>query len=70
MNLYLGENVFSSEFADNKLTISVADKYAQFVTDETKIYAYYPKNYINAIGVNEKISVETEDFVITEYKIK
>ena len=70
VNLYLGENVFKSEFTGNKLNITVADKYDLFVTGETKIYAYYPKNYIGNISDKEKIRVEADDFVITEYKIK
>ena len=69
-NLYLGENIFKSEFTGNKLNITVADNCGQFVSDKTKIYAYYPKKYINVISENEKINVEAEDFVITEYKIK
>ena len=70
VNLYLGENIFKSEFTGNKLNITVDDKYAQLVTNETKIYAYYPKNYIGKISEQEQISVEEDDFVITEYKIK
>ncbi len=69
VNVYLGENVFSSEFKYGKLTIAVQDDYKQFVNDATKVYAYYPKEYANAITTDEIISCETDEFVITEYKI-
>ena len=70
VNVYLGENVFSSEFENGKLTVNVKDGYTQFVNDTTKVYAYYPKAYTSAISDEEIISCKTDDFVIVEYKIK
>ncbi len=69
INVYLGENVFKSEFTNGSLTITVNDENKKFVTGNTKVYAYYPKKYVNAITIKEKISCETEEFVITEYKL-
>ena len=71
VNLYLGENVFSSEFVDGSLKIKMNEKYEEFVTEETKVYAYYPIAYQNAIGKDrvERVVKESDDYVITEYCI-
>ena len=36
----------------------------------TELKSYYPKNYIDKVSEKEKISIEADEFVITEYKIK
>lgn len=69
VNLYLGENVFTSEFKDNKLTIAINEGNEKFVTADTRIYAYYPKAYKSAITDKEKIVTEEEDFTITEWMV-
>ena len=71
VNLYLGENVFTSTFTDGGLHISVKAGNEQFVTDTTKVFAFYPKAFASAIGkvCEEKIIVDTDEFVITEYHI-
>lgn len=71
INLYLGENVFRSEYENGSLEISVFDKYKGLVEDNTRIYAYYPVEYKPSIGKTHKesIVIETEEYIITEYKI-
>ena len=71
INVYLGINVFESEFVNGALEIKANQKNKKFVTDETKVYAYYPKAYANAIGKTHKETVveETDDYIITEYTI-
>jgi hypothetical protein len=69
VNVYLGENIFNSNFADCKLNITINKEYEAFVNDSTKIFAYYPKSYANAITNKEKIVIENNEFIITEYKI-
>ena len=66
VNVYLGENVFNSKFNDGKLTISVKKDCEKYITDKTKVFAYYPKNFAKAINSNEKIVTENEEFIITE----
>ena len=60
-----------SEFVNGALEIKANEKNNRFVTDETKVYAYYPKAYASAIGKTHKemIVEETDDYVITEYTI-
>ena len=69
VNLYLGENVFESQFKDGKLVITANEKNRMFVTNQTKVFAYYPKCYENSISDKEKIARETEEYIITEYKL-
>ena len=71
VNLYLGENVFTSTFEDGGLHISVKEGNEQFVTDDTKVFAYYPKAFASALGkvTVESIVVDTDEYVITEYLI-
>ena len=70
VNLYLGENVFESEFDGSRLTINICEDKKKFVTDKTKVYAYYPKAYVDCISEHEIIVDEKEDFVITQYNLK
>ena len=71
VNLYLGENVFTSNFTDGGLHISIKEGSEQFVTDTTKVFAYYPKAFASAIGKikQETVIRDTDDYVITEYHI-
>lgn len=69
INVYLGENIFSSEFKNGRLTISVSEDNGKFLTDSTKIFAYYPKCFESAITGKEEITFESEEFIITKYKI-
>ena len=69
INVYLGENVFKSEFTDGGLTISVDEQYREFVTDSTKVYAYYPIEFEKKITHHEKIVCKNDEYIITEYKI-
>ena len=69
INVYLGENIFSSEFKNGRLTISVSEDNGKFLTDSTKIFAYYPKCFESAITGKEEIAFENEEFIITKYKI-
>ena len=69
INVYLGDNVFCSEFKNGKLNISVKEEFKQYVNDGTKLFAYYPKEYASAITDEEKIFVDDEEFIITEYKL-
>ena len=70
VNLYLGVNVFESAFDGSRLTIKACEDKKIFVSDKTKVYAYYPKAYIGCIGENETTVNENEDFVITQYDLK
>ena len=67
VNLYLGENVFESEFKNGKLTVSIKNNMEKFVDDNTKIFAYYPIKYKNNISDNEVLSIEAKEFIITEF---
>ena len=71
INLYLGENVFESEYTDGALKITYNEKHEEFITDNTKVYAYYPISFKNSIGKYhcEKIISENEEFIITEYQL-
>lgn len=71
VNLYLGYNVFESCFVNGILEIKPIDAYKNFVTESTKIFAYYPKAYESSIGNthSETVVAETEEYLITEYKI-
>lgn len=69
VNLYLGENVFKSEFSNGKLIISIIDNYNEFVTNDTKVFAYYPIEYSNAITEKETVIIKNKDFIITEYML-
>ncbi len=69
VNVYLGENVFKSEYKDNILNVTVNDCFRKFVTDDTKIYAYYPIKFSNSISEKENVVIKAEDYIITEYKI-
>jgi hypothetical protein len=53
------------------LEIKANEKNKEYVTDETKVYAYYPKAYANAIGKTHKeiIIEEADDYIITEYTV-
>lgn len=70
VNVYLGQNIFESEFKNGKLTIEIVDKFKDFITQETKIYAYYPKTFENCISDSEEIILKTEEYVITKYNFK
>jgi alpha-galactosidase len=69
VNLYLGENVFKSEFVNGRLNISVIDDCKKYVTDETKIFAYYPIEYSRSITEAETVIIENENYIVTEYKL-
>ena len=71
VNLYLGENVFESSFKDGGLQISVKAGNEEFVTETTKVFAYYPKAFASAVGkVNQETVIrDTDEYVITEYHI-
>jgi hypothetical protein len=71
VNLYLGENVFESTFKDGTLKINVKECNKEFVTEDTKVFAYYPKAFASAIGktTKETIIADEEDYIITEYYI-
>lgn len=71
VNLYLGENVFESSFKDGGLQISVKAGNEEFVTETTKVFAYYPKAFASAIGKigQETVIRDTDEYVITEYHI-
>ena len=69
VNLYLGKNIFESSFTNEGLRITVKDSMEQFVDSNTKIFAYYPIEFSNSISDNENIVEQTDDFVITEYKL-
>lgn len=71
VNLYLGENVFESTFKNGALQISIKECNKEFVTENTKVFAYYPKAFASAIGKTNKetIIVDKEDYIITEYCI-
>jgi hypothetical protein len=69
VNLYLGENVFKSEFDNGRLNISIIDDCKKYVTDDTKIFAYYPIEYSNSITEKETAIIENENYIITEYKL-
>ena len=71
VNLYLGENVFESSFRDGGLQITVKAGNEEFVTETTKVFAYYPKAFASAIGkVNQETVIrDTDEYVITEYHI-
>lgn len=71
INIYLGYNIFESEFVNGTLEIKANEQNKKFVNDTTKVYAYYPKSYSSAIGKKheEIIIEENEEFIITEYKL-
>ena len=68
VNVYLGENVFKSEFIDGRLTIYINNGCEKFVTDRTKVFAYYPISFEKSIMPREKIIARTEEYIITEYE--
>lgn len=63
--------MFESRFTNGVLDISVIEKNKEYVTEETKVYAYYPKRYADAIGKDheERIICEADGYIITEYKL-
>lgn len=71
VNVYLGVNVFESKYENGVLTISANEEGKIHVTDHTKVYAYYPKAFENAIGKShtEIIAHETDEYLITEYML-
>jgi hypothetical protein len=71
VNLYLGENVFESKYENGRLEISVIDKCAEYITDETRVFAIYPVAYKDAIGrcKEESVVFESDEYLITEYKL-
>lgn len=69
VNVYLGENIFKSDFANGKLTIKIDNAYKDFVTDETKVFAYYPIEFEGNILDSEEIVSKTEEYIITKYNI-
>lgn len=68
INVFLGANIFTSKFENGRLSITANDEFKDFITEDTKVFAYYPKQYSNCIG-NEKTVIETQDYIITEYRI-
>lgn len=69
VNLYLGENVFNSSYANGILKITVKEGMDRFVDENNKVYAYYPINFEKNITAKETITEKHEDYIITEYKI-
>lgn len=71
VNLYLGYNVFESKFENGSLIIKPNETNKHFVTDNTRVYAYYPVEFADSIGIShaEKIIIETNEYLITEYKL-
>ena len=69
VNLYLGENVFTSSFSDGTLKIFVKYGMEKFVDEKTKIYAYYPIGFEKNITANETVAEKTDEYIITEYKL-
>ena len=69
VNLYLGENVFTSSFTDGTLKIFVKYGMEKFVDEKTKIYAYYPIGFEKNITANETVAEKTDEYIITEYKL-
>lgn len=69
INLYLGENIFESSYTNDKLEIKVKKGMEKFLTDETKVYAYYPKSFVDRIPNGSTIVKETEEYIVTEHKI-
>lgn len=46
INLYLGSNVFKSTYdSEGRLIIKAEDKYAEYITDKTKIYSIFPSEF-------------------------
>ncbi len=69
VNIYLGHNVFESSFANGCLRIQVKKDCEKYITDSTKIFAYYPTQFKGSVGSGEKIVEETEEYLITEYTL-
>ncbi len=69
INIYLGYNVFESTYAEGVLQIKTKPGCEKYRKADTKVFAYYPKEYETMIRVGEKITVQTEDYIITEYPI-
>ena len=69
VNLYLGENVFTSSFTDGALQIFVKYGMEKFVDEKTKIYAYYPIEFEKNITAGETVAEKTNEYIITEYKL-
>ena len=69
VNVYLGENVFSSEFKDGRLVISVNYDCKKFVNERTNVFAYYPIEFEGSISQSESIVIKTENYIVTKYTV-
>ena len=69
VNVYLGENVFSSEFKDGRLVISVNYDCKKFVNERTNVFAYYPIEFEGSILQSESIVIKTENYIVTKYTV-
>ena len=67
VNVYLGYNVFKSEYSDEGLKITVNEACEKYVNANTKVFAYYPKEYLEICKVDKNnIAYEEEEFAIVK----
>ena len=73
VNTRSGQKVKENELEGEAQAIGekAIDKYADYVTDKTHVFAIYPVAYKDAIGKckEESVVFESEEYLITEYKL-